>query len=279
MEAAAVLSLADAMLPAIDIPEVAAKVQNAADLLKFILRICFSHLKRGIPELPHLSHEDHQRISNFMYVETPADVEEFKAWIKTVPDPDGTLMPHARMDPLGACAFRDLGSAGGLSTRNNLKSPPTHLKPRLLSRTTHQSVSALTTSPEFVAAAQTATPAQLPRKRLKLGSIKGWGVQRDEVAMSAADYAKTTGMNSKRSIRRNQAYSAKTAPGIWIFNQPGSGSRRRTDEVTKVARTPSVLSRPSSDIMTGKGGKLNTTRLRNVYARVSLGERDVTATS
>jgi hypothetical protein len=55
-----------------------------------------------------------------------------------------------------------------------------------------QSISTLT-SPEFVAAAaesQTATPAQPPRKRLKLGSLKGWGVQRDGVAMSAADYAK-----------------------------------------------------------------------------------------
>ncbi|KAJ7095034.1 hypothetical protein C8R44DRAFT_749315 [Mycena epipterygia] len=92
----------------------------------------------------------------------------------------------------GRVRFRDLGSAGGLSTRNNLKSPPTHLKPRLLFRTTPQSISALT-SPEFVAAAaesQTATPAQPPRKRLKLASLKAWGVQRDGVAMSAADYAK-----------------------------------------------------------------------------------------
>ncbi|KAJ7306174.1 hypothetical protein DFH08DRAFT_1054689, partial [Mycena albidolilacea] len=92
MEAAAVLGLADAMLPTIDIPQVAAKVRSAADVLKFILRICFAHLKRGIPELPHLPHEDHQRISNFMYLETPTAVEEFKVWIKTLPDPDGTMM-------------------------------------------------------------------------------------------------------------------------------------------------------------------------------------------
>jgi hypothetical protein len=48
MEAAAVLGLADAMLPTIDIPEVAAKVRSAADVLKFILRICFAHLKRFV---------------------------------------------------------------------------------------------------------------------------------------------------------------------------------------------------------------------------------------
>ncbi|KAJ7814498.1 hypothetical protein B0H14DRAFT_2604102 [Mycena olivaceomarginata] len=79
--------------------------------------------------------------------------------------------------PLGVCTFRNLGSAGGLLTQNNLKS-----------------ISVLT-SPEFVAAAaesQTATPAQPPWKRLKLGSLKGWGVQRDGVgvAMSAANYTK-----------------------------------------------------------------------------------------
>jgi hypothetical protein len=56
----------------------------------------------------------------------------------------------------------------------------------------------LFTRSEFVAAAgpstvsepRTATPAQPPRKRLKLGPLKGWGVQRDEIAISAADYAK-----------------------------------------------------------------------------------------
>ncbi|KAF8129095.1 hypothetical protein K438DRAFT_1789264 [Mycena galopus ATCC 62051] len=36
---------------------------------------------------------------------------------------------------------------------------------------------------------QTEKPAHPPRKQLKLGPLKGWGVQRDGVAMSAADYA------------------------------------------------------------------------------------------
>ncbi|KAF8142521.1 hypothetical protein K438DRAFT_2113411 [Mycena galopus ATCC 62051] len=43
-----------------------------------------------------------------------------------------------------------------------------------------------------VSESQTATPAHQARKRLKLGLLtsKGWGVQRDEVTMSAGDYTK-----------------------------------------------------------------------------------------
>ena len=56
----------------------------------------------------------------------------------------------------------------------------------------------LFTCSEFVAAAgpsavsesRTATPAQPPRKQLKLSPLKGLGVQRDGIAISAADYAK-----------------------------------------------------------------------------------------
>ncbi|KAF8202784.1 hypothetical protein K438DRAFT_1758095 [Mycena galopus ATCC 62051] len=52
-------------------------------------------------------------------------------------------------------------------------------------------------SPASVAAAghstvsesQTEKPAHPPRKRLKLGPLKGWGVQRDGVSMRATDYA------------------------------------------------------------------------------------------
>ncbi|KAJ6449078.1 hypothetical protein C8R45DRAFT_1224512 [Mycena sanguinolenta] len=338
MEAAAVLGLADAMLPTIDIADVAAKVQSAADLLKFILRICFSHLKRGLPELPHLSHEDHQRICNFMYLESPAAVEEFKAWIVTVPDPDGTLMgwwAHKLMHEwiLPGCiqclsdidkdrwhimeATTNLGEtqhkANNAATdiqmgivesfikyeaydkrreaeielmlkTGNVRNPrndvvhrydsrnkrgeraaektrhayaddeevqdakqgladaqarlklaqaehksnssgrvrvsrprkrklasdsdqpdePTELSERAAFgddngsgiNIAYQFVSALT-SPDFLTAgpstvseSQTTTSAQPPQKRLKLGPLKGWGVQRDGVAMSATDYAK-----------------------------------------------------------------------------------------
>jgi hypothetical protein len=31
-----------------------------------------------------------------MYLETPTAVEEFKVWIKTLPDPDGALMREFR---------------------------------------------------------------------------------------------------------------------------------------------------------------------------------------
>ncbi|KAJ7251891.1 hypothetical protein C8J57DRAFT_1474350 [Mycena rebaudengoi] len=92
MEAAPLLGLADALLPTIDIPSVAEEVKDAVGLLKRNVRVCYSHLKRGIPDLSHLPPEDQDRIRNFMYMKTPEDIEEFKTWIRTLPDPDGVLM-------------------------------------------------------------------------------------------------------------------------------------------------------------------------------------------
>ncbi|KAJ7359905.1 hypothetical protein DFH08DRAFT_801668 [Mycena albidolilacea] len=79
---------------------------------------------------------------------------------------------------------------------HNLKSPPIHPKPRPASRTTHKSVSPLT-SPEIIAAARPTTiieshtpiSAQPPQKRLNLGPLKGWGVQHDGVSLSTVEYA------------------------------------------------------------------------------------------
>ncbi|KAJ6507072.1 hypothetical protein C8R45DRAFT_923237 [Mycena sanguinolenta] len=53
----------------------------------------------------------------------------------------------------------------------------------------HTSASTAAIGPPTVSESQTEKPAHPPRKRLKLGPLKGWGVQRDEVSMSAADYA------------------------------------------------------------------------------------------
>ncbi|KAJ6583451.1 hypothetical protein DFH09DRAFT_1308960 [Mycena vulgaris] len=70
MEAAPLLGMADALLPTIDIP-------------------CYSHVKRGIPDVSHLPRENQDCIHNFMYMENPEDVEETKIWIRTLPDPNG----------------------------------------------------------------------------------------------------------------------------------------------------------------------------------------------
>ncbi|KAJ6507086.1 hypothetical protein C8R45DRAFT_923251 [Mycena sanguinolenta] len=92
MESAPLLGMADALLPTIDIPSVAAKVKDAVGVLKRNVRISYSHVKRGFPDLSHLPGEDQDRIHNFMYLGTPEDVEEFKIWIRTLPDPNGGLM-------------------------------------------------------------------------------------------------------------------------------------------------------------------------------------------
>ncbi|KAJ7865921.1 hypothetical protein B0H14DRAFT_3442728 [Mycena olivaceomarginata] len=302
MEAAAVLGLADALLPMNDIPEVAAKVRSPADVLKFILRICFSHLKRGIPELPHLPHDDYQRIANFMYLETPAAAEEFKVWIKTLPDPDGTLTrwwSHKLMHEwiLPGCiqclsdidkntwhimeATTNLGEAQHKANnaatdiqmgmvesfmkyeeydkrlhrydsrnkrgtraaektrrahaddeevqiaKQNLADAQAQLKlaqaeqksnssgrvrvsrPQKRKRSSNSeqpegptdssatasfvehdtSASVAAAGPSTVSESPTEIQAHPPRKRLKLGPLKGWGVQRDGVSLSAADYA------------------------------------------------------------------------------------------
>ncbi|KAJ6603450.1 hypothetical protein DFH09DRAFT_1354653 [Mycena vulgaris] len=93
METAPLLGMADTLLPTIDIQSVAEEVGgDAISLLKLIVRICYTHIKRGIPDLSHLPREDQDRMNNFMYLETPEDVEEFKLWIRLLPDPNGVVL-------------------------------------------------------------------------------------------------------------------------------------------------------------------------------------------
>ncbi|KAJ7784901.1 hypothetical protein DFH07DRAFT_763515 [Mycena maculata] len=88
MEPAPLLGMGDALLPTIDIPLVAEEVKTTIDVLKRNVRSCYSHVKR----IPHLPREDQDRINNFMYMESPEDVEEFKIWIRTLHDPNSVLM-------------------------------------------------------------------------------------------------------------------------------------------------------------------------------------------
>ncbi|KAJ6564162.1 hypothetical protein B0H19DRAFT_76035 [Mycena capillaripes] len=92
MEPAPLLGMADALLPTIDIPSAVEKFEDAVGLVKGNVRICYSHVKRGIPDVSHLPLEDQDRILNFMYMKTPEEVEEFKIWIRTLPDPNGVLL-------------------------------------------------------------------------------------------------------------------------------------------------------------------------------------------
>ncbi|KAF7372461.1 hypothetical protein MVEN_00107700 [Mycena venus] len=84
--------MADAPLQTIDISSVAENVKDVVRVLKRNVRGRYSHLKRGFPDLSHLPREDQDRIHNFMNMETHEDVEEFKIWIRSLPDPNGVLM-------------------------------------------------------------------------------------------------------------------------------------------------------------------------------------------
>ncbi|KAF7369629.1 hypothetical protein MVEN_00293900 [Mycena venus] len=83
--------MADALLPTIDIPLVAEKVKDPIGVFTRTFASSDVHLS-GFPDLSHLPREDQDRIHSFMYLETPEDVEEFKMWIRTLPDPNGVLM-------------------------------------------------------------------------------------------------------------------------------------------------------------------------------------------
>ncbi|KAJ7868340.1 hypothetical protein B0H14DRAFT_3585160 [Mycena olivaceomarginata] len=92
MEVAPLLGFADAFLPTIDREELRGVVTDAGTLLLFVLRLCYTHIFRGVPDAPHLSKDDHNRIKGFVNLETPQAVEDFKVWIANVPDPDGAIM-------------------------------------------------------------------------------------------------------------------------------------------------------------------------------------------
>ncbi|KAF8214329.1 hypothetical protein K438DRAFT_1750385 [Mycena galopus ATCC 62051] len=77
------------------------------------------------------------------------------------------------------------------------------------------------TSPTSVAAAGPTTVSEsqtVPRKRLKLSPLTGWGVQRNGVAMSAADYAQkdrdefngVSGNSAPMQMNMDQCYSMAT---------------------------------------------------------------------
>ncbi|KAJ7663770.1 hypothetical protein DFH06DRAFT_1393433 [Mycena polygramma] len=92
MEAAPLLGFADALVDTVDLDEVRAVViTDAVMLLLFVLRLCYTHYDRGVPKLLHLSAADRRRISELKYAKTVDEVEAFKTWIVTLPDPDGTL--------------------------------------------------------------------------------------------------------------------------------------------------------------------------------------------
>ncbi|KAJ6494463.1 hypothetical protein C8R45DRAFT_1072991 [Mycena sanguinolenta] len=87
----------------------------------------------------------------------------------------------------------------------------------------------LETNSEFVAAARpstvsesrTSTSAQPPRKQLKLGPLKRWGVQYDGSAISAADYVKNYWDEFKEEhpdfcVQGIRLYNAKTVIWVWI---------------------------------------------------------------
>jgi hypothetical protein len=49
------------------------------------------NVHRGVPEAPHLSKDDHDRIQGFVHLKSLQVVEDFKVWIANVPDPDGAI--------------------------------------------------------------------------------------------------------------------------------------------------------------------------------------------
>ncbi|KAJ7319444.1 hypothetical protein DFH08DRAFT_819375 [Mycena albidolilacea] len=80
----------------------------------------------------------------------------------------------------------------------------------------------------FVEDDTSATLAQPPRKRLKLDPLKGWGVQRDGIAISAADYAKNYWDEFKEDYPEagNRAIQCQNRTWDLDFNQASSRSRR-----------------------------------------------------
>ncbi|KAJ7082748.1 hypothetical protein B0H15DRAFT_932657 [Mycena belliarum] len=80
MEAAPLLGLADAFAPTVDIESVRTAIAGDPQ-----------HLLLGVPELLHLSPADRKRISDVRYLKTPEEVEVFKVWIPTLPDPQGVI--------------------------------------------------------------------------------------------------------------------------------------------------------------------------------------------
>ncbi|KAK6966558.1 hypothetical protein R3P38DRAFT_3245838 [Favolaschia claudopus] len=87
MEAAPLLGFGDAFLPTVDREELRGVVTSAETLLPYVLRVCHTHVFRGIPEAPHLSREEHSRLRGFVSLQSPEAV----VWIADLPDPDGTI--------------------------------------------------------------------------------------------------------------------------------------------------------------------------------------------
>ncbi|KAJ7734154.1 hypothetical protein DFH07DRAFT_967699 [Mycena maculata] len=92
MEAAPLLGFGDAFVATVDLEDVRSVVTgDSQELLSFVLRLCYSHLNRGIPKLLNHPRETRQRIFGLKYLKTREEVEVFNAWIITLADPQGVL--------------------------------------------------------------------------------------------------------------------------------------------------------------------------------------------
>ncbi|KAJ7773919.1 hypothetical protein B0H16DRAFT_114703 [Mycena metata] len=92
MEAAPLLGFADAFAPTVDLEHVrSVVVADPQTLLSYVLRICYAHVNRGMPDLLEHSPETRKRIFDFKYLKTPEEVGTFSAWLATLADPNGVL--------------------------------------------------------------------------------------------------------------------------------------------------------------------------------------------
>ncbi|KAJ7746127.1 hypothetical protein DFH07DRAFT_963006 [Mycena maculata] len=165
MEAAAV-GLADAMLPTINIPEVAAKVRSAV-LLKFILPICFSHLKRfGNPCNPR---------TDVVHRYDSRNKRGARAAEKTRrAHTDNEEVQDAKQNLAEAQARLKLAQA---EQKSNSSGCLRISRPRKCRRSFDSEQSEEPTDPSETAG-------------FVEDDTSGWGVQRNGVVMSAANYAK-----------------------------------------------------------------------------------------
>ncbi|KAJ6574040.1 hypothetical protein B0H19DRAFT_1253799 [Mycena capillaripes] len=97
MEVPPLLGFADAFLPTIDRDELRGVFTDAGTLLLYVLRLCYTHIFRGIPEALHLSKDDHDRIQDFVHLDSSEAIEDFKVWITNIPDPDGAIASLAAL--------------------------------------------------------------------------------------------------------------------------------------------------------------------------------------
>ncbi|KAF8150842.1 hypothetical protein B0H34DRAFT_801761 [Crassisporium funariophilum] len=83
MELAQALGAGDSFLPTNE-PEFSnIRVETAEEIIEYFIRACYTHAKRGVHDLkPYVTDNEYQRLSNFMYLKSKQEVEEFSAWVK-----------------------------------------------------------------------------------------------------------------------------------------------------------------------------------------------------